>query len=57
VGAASRRDRPRSTPVAARRRSHQWRSRMAAEGLEPLSEKEIDALRDKTPGPDFSWDD
>ncbi len=35
----------------------QWRSCMADEGLGPLSEKEVDALRDRTPGPDFSWDE
>jgi len=35
----------------------QWRSRMAAEGLEPLSDDEVDALRDRPPWPDFSWDE
>ena len=35
----------------------QWRSLMATEGLTPLSEQEVDALRDKTPTPDFSWDE
>jgi len=34
-----------------------WRARMAAEDDLPLSEPEIDDLRDKTLGRDFTWDE
>ena len=36
---------------------HQWRERMAADDCASLSEQEVDALRDKTPGRDFVWEE
>jgi prevent-host-death family protein len=34
-----------------------WRTRMAVEDDQPLSDNEIDSLRDKFLGRDFTWDE